>query len=299
MERNIEFEVLEASMSESLETKIEMMKREIDALQISVTGQRKIWYKDFPTIISVAALLFSFGTTYVSYRHTETQDIQSQRQDLRGILQRLTALPKENLEMMKRYQGDGFAIGLAGSITNQENAMLARQAAEIARQLPKEKISATEYYSIAMAMGNALNFTAQKEFLQLCIENAKDFSDYIAALRASANLEFVSGHPEAGRVRYQEALNVWQKYPGYDQFTKTSTDVWTQLSWAGSEASMGTPLNVNQHIQDAENLLNSLPLGQGSDMLRGQVAQARATFTHGVPAGLSVTPLTPTSHPVP
>src|SRR2546426_3294976 len=93
-------------MSEELEQKVDLMKREIDALQIAITGQTNPWYKNISTILSVVALLFSFGTTYVSYHRTSVQDIQSRRQELRGLLQRLAALPKENVDIQKKYAND-------------------------------------------------------------------------------------------------------------------------------------------------------------------------------------------------
>ncbi len=52
-------------MTEDLVQRVDTMKREIDALQIAILSQKKPWYKEIPIIVSVAALLFSFGTTYV------------------------------------------------------------------------------------------------------------------------------------------------------------------------------------------------------------------------------------------
>jgi len=63
-------------MNEDLEQRVDLMKREIDALQIAVTGQSKPWYKNVSTLLSVTALLFSFGTTFVSYHRANIQDIQ-------------------------------------------------------------------------------------------------------------------------------------------------------------------------------------------------------------------------------
>jgi hypothetical protein len=94
-------------MSKSFEEKIEMMRREIDALQISSADKAKPWYKNVSTLIAVLALLFSFGTTYVSYRRTEAQDVQSMRQELRGLLQRLAALPKERVDLFKAMGDPG------------------------------------------------------------------------------------------------------------------------------------------------------------------------------------------------
>src|SRR5437016_12374288 len=120
-------------MSEDLEERMTTMKREIDALQIAVTGQKKPWYREVSTLISFLALTFSFGTTFVSYRRTESQDIQNSRQELRGLLQRLSALPKENVENMRKYKDDVEARTIIGGFINQENSLLARQAAELAR----------------------------------------------------------------------------------------------------------------------------------------------------------------------
>ena len=93
-------------MSEDLEQRVETLRREVDALQLAIIGQSKPWYRDVSTLLSIIALLFSFGTTYVSDRRVAAQDIQSTRQELRGLLQRLAALPKENVDMTKKYQGD-------------------------------------------------------------------------------------------------------------------------------------------------------------------------------------------------
>lgn len=265
-------------MTENLEDRLDVMKREIDALQIAVNNQSKHWYKNPATLLSVAALAFSFGTTYVSYRRTEVQDVENMRQELRGVLQRLAALPKENLDITKRYKEDPAAISLVSGFISQENAMLSRQAAEIAKKLPKDKVSATEYYAIAVALQSSYNIQAEKEFLKLSIENAQDFSDEIAALRAIANLEFMTGHPEAGRVKYQEALNIFEKYSGYDQYTKVSTDVYTELGWALSEAGLGTSSLVGQHIQNADSLLAKLSPGPGTETLRSQISQAREQY---------------------
>ena len=74
-------------MSDDLGERVDTMKREIDALQIAVMSQKKPWYKEIPVIVSVVALLFSFGTTVVSFRRTQVQDVQNMRQELRGLLQ--------------------------------------------------------------------------------------------------------------------------------------------------------------------------------------------------------------------
>jgi len=271
---------------------LRLLKKEVDALQVAVMSQRTPWYKNVPALISVLAFVFSFGTTYVSYVRTRSQDILSARVELRGLLQRLSNLPRDNVEVGKKYSDDPRTIAVLSGMLNQENALLARQAAEIARKLPREYVSATEYYAVAGALQAAYNPQGAKEFAAMAIESSKDFNDQIAALRLSATLMFGTGQPEAGRVEYQKALNVFSVFRGYDEFTKKSTHIWTELSWAYSEAGIGAKDLATQHIANAESYASSLVPSPGSDQLKGQITQAKAVLTSGLG------PMIPPSAPV-
>jgi hypothetical protein len=272
-----------SNMSEELEQKVDLMKREIDALQIAVTGHRTPWYRSISTILSVVALLFSFGTTYVSYHRTAIQDIQGMRQELRGLLQRLTALPKENVEIYKKYAGDSASLKIVSGLINQEGTLLARQAAELAKKLPGDLVSGTEYYTIAIALQNSYDLAGADEFLKYSIKAATDFNTEIAAVRSTAVLQFVQGRPDSGRVEYQKALDIFSKYPGYDPFTRASTNIWTELAWVFSETNAGQLALARQHIESAKVLVSGLPRSLGTDRLRADVAQAEAQITSGVP----------------
>lgn len=279
---------------EGIEAKIEMMKREIDALQIAITGSTRPWHKNVSLWVSILALLFSFGTTFVSYRRAEAQDVQSTRQELRGLLQRLAILPRENVENSKKYSADPAAMTAIGGFINQENALLARQAAELAKRLPQRAISAAEYYSVAVALQSAYDLAGAVEFLELIPDKTTDFNTEIAALRMKASMHFAHGSPESGRVEFQKALDIFSKYPSYDAFTRVSTNIWTELGWASAEASYyGAQSTASQHIDSAERLLASIPSSPGATSLASQVAQARQLFTQGTPnsAPLSGAPL--------
>jgi hypothetical protein len=269
-------------MIEDLEQKVDLMKREVDALQIAITGQTKPWYKNISTLLSVVALLFSFGTTYVSYRHTTIQDTQSARQELRGLLQRLAALPKENVDIRKKYVDDPGSMSVVSGLINQENTLLARQAAELAKKLPADLVSGTEYYSIAIALQSSYDLAAADEFLKYSIQASKDFGTELGALRSTANLQFIQGRPESGRVEYQKALSIFSKYPGYDPFTKASTHIWTELAWAFAEANSGQPVLASQHVESAKAMVNGLPRSPGAEQLRAQVSQAETQLASGL-----------------
>ncbi|MBN1931588.1 MAG: hypothetical protein JW786_08285 [Desulfobacterales bacterium] len=50
--------------------KYDILKREVDALQIQLSKDQKPWHQKPSIIISMLALFFSFGTTGVSYYKT-------------------------------------------------------------------------------------------------------------------------------------------------------------------------------------------------------------------------------------
>lgn len=264
-----------------LERRVDLMKREIDGMQVAMMSANRPWFRSASTIIAVLALMFSFGTTYVSYKRADALEIQSARQELRGLLQRLAALPKENLEAARKYASDPAAALLVGGFINQENAMLSRQASEIARRLPNEIVSPTEYYAVAIALQNAYELSGAREFLRMSLAAAEarsDFNSEIGALRMLAGLNFITGNPEEGRVEYQRARGIFTRYPHFDQYTKVSTNVWTELSWASSEAIARSPMLVNQHLESASGLLADLAPSPGLDALRAQVDQAKNQF---------------------
>ena len=97
-----------------LEEKFGILKNEVDALQIAITSQNSPWYKNIPVWISIMAPIFSFGTTFVSLKRAENQDIQSKKSELRGMLQRLAILPTTQFELSKKYECDKNAIGFWG-----------------------------------------------------------------------------------------------------------------------------------------------------------------------------------------
>jgi len=238
-------------------------------------SKRTPWYRNLSTTIALMALLFSFGTTYVSYTRSEAQDRQSMRAELRGLLQRLSNISRDNLELPKKYSADPVAVGAISGLLNQENALLSRQAAELAKRLPRGSVSATEYISIAAALQNSYNLEGAREFFGYAIESASDFNDKITALRSKGNLLFIMGQAEAGREEYQKALNIFSTFPGYSDFTQKVTNMQTELAWAYSEAGAGLKYQANQHINAAESYVPKLPPGPVTDMFEGQVNAAK------------------------
>jgi hypothetical protein len=177
-----------------------------------------------------------------------------------------------------RFKDDATAYGTLSSFLNEENTLLSRQAGEIAKKLPKGSASATEYYAIATAMQNSYNLAGAQEFLKLSLDNASDFNDEIGAVRSSASLKFVQGQASDGRVLYQQALNIFNKYKGFDSYTVNSTHLQTENAWAVAELSFGSHQSVDQHIQAAEGYANQLTPGPGTEVFKSQIVQVRQRY---------------------
>ncbi len=264
---------------ERIKEDVQLVKGEVDALQIAVLSSRTTWYKNIPIIISILALAFSFGTTYVSNERTEVQDIQNLKSDLRNMLQRLADLPSRNFELTRKYADDPQAIGYFSGQLNQENSLLAAQAAELVSKLPADRVSAIELYSIAVALQFSYQNEKAKEFYQLSYDLADNMNIAISAKRGSANVLFISGQAEAGRVQFQQALNIFSVYKGYNDSTQKNTHIITLLNWAGAEAGMGFVDSAIQKIEEAENIANSMVPGSLTNQLIGQIRQARSQIS--------------------
>ncbi len=259
-------------MSE-LEEKFEILKNEVDALQIALMNQNATWFKNIPLWVSILALLFSFGTTVVSYQRAESQNNQALKSELRVVLQRLSQLPSEQFEKKKEHEGDENAIAFFASQANQEGTLLAKQSASIAKKIPPELITSIEYASIAVALQNSYQIDEALTYLSMAKLKVEGMNDEVSVLRGIANLKFISGQPEQGRTEYQEALSVFSKYQGHNEYTIKSTHVWTYRYWAYAEAGIGRLDLANQKLEQAMKLTSTIMISPGRSQLEGQIQQ--------------------------
>ncbi|MCU4178544.1 hypothetical protein [Bosea sp. BH3] len=263
----------------AIKREYDLLKQEVDALQIAVMASRQPWYKSIPTIISITALLFSFGTTAESYFRTKQQSVHADRLELRSLLQRLAALPKEDIEIKLKHSNNVQNISVISGFIAQENTLLSRQASEIASKLSDSHVSATEYYAIAIALENAFNLKGSRDFYTKAINSKSDITDKITALRGRANNYFNTGDAQSGRVDYQTALNLFPKNDAmYNDFIRKSFDIWTEINWSYAEANIGDKVAAIQHLDAAKKLVDSLSPGPATAQFEASVQQARALF---------------------
>ncbi len=225
----------------------ENLKKEVDSIKIQLGHDNSSWYANPSILISVIALIFSFGTTIVSYINLHNEDVRANHREAMALIQRITKLPIENFELMQKNKGSGPGESLSAMI-NQENIILASQAANLLSRYP-DTFSSTEYYAIASALASS-NIVDRVPFLfENAIEKAESSNDYSVASRSYAFYLYSKGDYTEGKRFYEMALGVWNKFPERNMYFVNSSDLLTFLYWSRAEL-------MAKNVKDAEELLN-------------------------------------------
>jgi len=230
----------------------------------------KVWYQDGATVVAAVALGVSLVSSLISMWHTEVKDKQDAHLDLRTVLQRLLALPKESIDLRDKYKGssDLDTINLA---LNLEMTFLASQGALLARKLGEKLVTVPEYLTLARAQCDVFNYTAQSEFIEHALNLANTANDLIAALRDAATFQFARGNYDAGRAKLSQALATFETYKGYDPGTVAVTKAQIRYNWAQLEGAIGNFEGAQQQLTEAMDMLAQAPVTPYGDMLKQQI----------------------------
>jgi hypothetical protein len=265
----------------NIENSISVINKELAVIQTASAKAARPWYREPSLIISLLALLFSFGTTTVSYIRTTQQDMHDARAELRGLILRLNQLPRENMEYAKKYEDNPLIAGSLSGYLNAENALVAKQAANIMTRIPGN-VSATEYLSVSSALVNSgLTETAIK-LIQLALAVSNDVNDEVGVLRSYGGLLFSSGDLEGGRAKFQAALMIFSKYPVTSQYYVETTHALTEMYWAQFELGARQCVYAKSHMVQAHSHLSILPPGS-YESIKGQVDQMQKAVDNCYP----------------
>jgi hypothetical protein len=272
---------------------------QIEALRDSVKKPRP-WYLDIGPLISTVALLLSFSTTYYACRQAESQQIHESRVELRGLLQRLSELPKENAALVEQYQ-DPMVIGQISSFIQQENKLLALHAAELMAQLDAVDtghVTTSDYILVASAMFNSGLVSEGLAILDQAEREIRDGQDGATIYRSRALTRFQMGDIQNGRADFQRALAIFQRFPTSSPFVEASTHTFTEASWAGAEMSVHECEEAAEHLRRAfahlapyVNPNVSNPLMSQLQQLEAQLATCGASEEESSRMGMLLSPL--------
>lgn len=238
----------EADLHRSIAT----IKAEVDALQIAQAKAQSPWYQSAPVIVSIMALLFSFGTTVFSYYDNEQQRRDETSRELRELLIKISSLPLRNYELQQKYEQDALAVGSIAGMLSQENQLLINQAASLADSIP-DLVTSTELVGLAGALINAGAHADALPILARAGGIATNFNDAVGAQRLLAATNYQLGRVEQGREGYRQAKLMIEE-PRFSDVTAISiefTNGHTEMYWAQMEGMVGNCDAFATHIKEA------------------------------------------------
>ncbi len=274
-------------MTEQLEQTLATMKQEIDSLQVQSRHFIRPWYKEGAALVSMLALIFSFGTTAVSYLQATDSKIQASRAQLRELILRLGKSPREMLELQQRYRNDAQVLSGFSSLINTENIILAKQASEIIWSIP-EQVSSVEHIAIGSTlMQSNLPQLARRHFL-VAAEKAADYNEVVGAYRSIGAVDYQLGNVAGGRENYALAKSVLRSgriEPLGAAFMDWS-DAITEIRWAQAESATSSCEQFDAHLGSAGQHAGRLPPAWSSPVVT-EIEQVRQ---QGCPPGAYVPP---------
>jgi hypothetical protein len=245
-----------------LRSLLDATKAELDALQTHVLSEDKRgWSKHWPNVatILVAALTlaFSIWVNQGSAERLAEQDRHAARAELRELLQRLQALPVQNFQNNRTYADDPEAQSFLGGAIQGETVLLAQQAAGLIDELEGEA-GADEYAQVAYALTNA-GYYQEADGLVVdglaVVDNAQSLA---GLLRQGAIIRFAMGDIEGGRARWQEALEVFDRFPDETAYAQAFSLSFTEAMWAHNEILQGDCETGALHLVHATDLARTL-----------------------------------------
>lgn len=267
----------QAGLADAQES-IRMIKAEVDALQIAAARQSLSWYNNPSILIAVFALLFSFGTTIISYQQGIDQDERAMRAELRSLILRLNELPIKHYEAQKKYKDVAFIAGSLASTATNENIILANQGAEIIERIPDLALP-SEYLAIANALQTTGQIEKSKSLVEIAANRATSLVDLLAARRKLGQHSFQLGDVMDGRRAYADALKIFEddRFSPFNDYHEATTHALTEMFWAQNETIAPDCPAWSSHLASATTYLATLDIPPDDPIL----AQVNATLLWG------------------
>ena len=255
---------VDSSSSDSYDSDIRAIKAEVDALQVHVMAARRPWYRQVSGLVAVIALIFSLVTTVLSFMRTAEQDVRAQQIEVRSLIQRLMALPKENIDLLTKYEDSPEVSTVLSSSVSIENEVLLQHAVSIVEQIP-DLISPVEYFAIAESFFAAGKYFGARRYYEKSLNVAVDREIGVGAYRSLAVLAYQAGEfEEAGRM-IDGALGIFES----DKFKhiespplqyRNWTHFQTRIFWAQKLIQLGANCQeVRRHTAEARKLMVAMP----------------------------------------
>ena len=236
------------------DARFDALKAEVDALQVEVMRQKAPWFRDAASIVAILALVFSFGTTVVSFQKTASDDLHASEIELRTLIGRLSALPLEALRSSREFEDDAGALSVLNSLITQEQILVAKHAAAAIEALPDDRVTSAQRLLVGnILVGNQVDDLGLA-LLDEAINTARDSNDYISALRSYGFRLFQVNRVDFGREQYRLALLAFERFPSSSPAYVTYSHLQTHIGWAQAELSVGNCAEARIQAEEARAL---------------------------------------------
>jgi len=242
----------------SFDQRLTIIKEEIDSVQIHLSSIDQPWYRNVANIVAISALFLSLTTTIFAEMRVRQQEMLGYRTELRNLLQRLSALPKENAELQIVHAENQAVAGNLSSLITEEMVLIASRSLELMQRLPTNEVSAVEYYIIARTLSLNGDYIESAKLLERGLPLAKDFNSEIGIIRQLAYMKFLDGKADQGRELYRQALAIFSKYPNENKYRVNSTHFETKMGWSISEIGNGECGLGRGHFTEAQQFAQAL-----------------------------------------
>ncbi len=259
------------------------LSEKLQELEVKVTGlsalaeTKKPWYLEGSTIVAALALLFSFGTTLVSYKKAIEQEYIASRVELRSVMERLSELTLRHSEMLLEQKDNPAVTAQLSAQMNAENLSLSNQADAIISRIEnssagKDKILDVEFLTVAAALSSSFQHKKAETLMEEALKRSRDATTEAGALRSLAGISLYFNEVDKARAYMLEARNIYDKnkYSGDATINKDVTNATTEIQWANMEFFVGNCTEARAHHAEGIGLLRAIPDSQVKSQLSAQ-----------------------------
>lgn len=249
-----------------LSQEIESLKQNLSQLDLRIKDKEKPWYREASIVVATLALLFSFGTTLVSYVKSSQQEVLASRVELRELIKDITNIPKEHAEMLLKYKNDPLTFSQLSAQINSKNLSLSNQAAAIIGRIEsswygKDSILDIEFMTVGTSLFSSFQVEKSKPLFIEAYSRSKDVTTAASALRSLAGVHLTYRDTTLMRDSFKMAIDIFnhEKYADEPDTTKYVTNVTTEIQWAFAELQLGDCKNAFLHLNNAFPILQLIP----------------------------------------
>lgn len=230
---------------------------EIDELQLDAQRAKRPWYRDISVLISFAAVLVSVLSTGFSYYIARQQSIENDKNQLRDVVQRITALNREYNQLLTG-EASPNVVYQSGAIAT-ENIILASQAYELIERIPQQ-LSPVEYTTVADVLSNNGYPERAEELFLRAIQEAQTPKDKAWTQWTYAQFLVLYQRNDQVPQVYQNALSGQQGVVSNYPAALMRNDMWTYLNWGSFEVSQKQCSKARELLEKASQLSVKLAL---------------------------------------